>query len=93
MAMLLVVPREELAAERQAMVVGRKPLRELWPVLECLELCFTERVVIGDVRARPTAQAATPTILRSPCLATTASTTREPQPANRISISWPRAPP
>ena len=28
MAMLLVVPGEELAAERQAVVVGRKPLRD-----------------------------------------------------------------
>ena len=40
MAMILVVPGEELAAERQAVVVGRKPLWELGPVLERLELAF-----------------------------------------------------
>ena len=50
MAMFLVVPGEELAAERQAVVVGRKPLRELWPVLERLELAFRERIVVGHVR-------------------------------------------
>ena len=51
MAMLLVVPGEELAAERQAVVVGRKPLRELGPVLKRLELAFREWVVVGYLRA------------------------------------------
>ena len=50
MAMLLVVPGEELAAERQAVVVGRKPLRELRPVLERLELAFRDRSVVGQPR-------------------------------------------
>ncbi len=51
MAMLLIVPEEELAAERQGVVVGRKPLRELGPVLERLELAFRERIVVGHLRA------------------------------------------
>ena len=49
MAMLLVVPGEEFAAERQAVVVGRKPLRELRSVLERLELAFREWIVVGGI--------------------------------------------
>ena len=50
-AVLSVVPGEEFAAECQAMLDGPKTLRELWPVLERLELAFRERIVVGHLRA------------------------------------------
>ena len=39
-AVLVVVPLEKALAERAAILDGAEPSRELWPVLECLELRF-----------------------------------------------------
>src|SRR5437867_10344753 len=51
-AMLGVVPGEELTAKRSPILHGSKPVGEAWAVLEGLELRLRVRVVIGDVRPR-----------------------------------------
>ena len=48
--MLVVVPVEELAAERARVLDALEAFRELRPVLERLELRFGVGVVVGDVR-------------------------------------------
>ena len=48
--MLVVLPMKELRAEVQAVFVAGEAVRELGPVLQCLELALRERVVVGDVR-------------------------------------------
>jgi len=44
-----VVPVEEVAAEGARVLHGAEALGKVRPVLECLELRFAERVVVGDV--------------------------------------------
>ena len=48
-AVLIVVPAEESHAVRPGGLDGGEPAREIGPVLQGLELCFAERVVVGDV--------------------------------------------
>ena len=50
MVVILVVPIEEVAAEASGVLDAAKALGELRLVLECLEVAFRERVVVGHVR-------------------------------------------
>ena len=50
-AMLFVIPEEEVLAESSAVLDGPEPLWELRTVLERPELRFRVRVVITDMRA------------------------------------------
>ena len=47
----VVVPAEEVAAERLGILDAAKAFREVRPILQCFELGLGERVVIGDMRS------------------------------------------
>ncbi len=49
MVMVLVVPIEEVAAEASGILNAAEALGELRLVLECLEVAFGERVVVGYI--------------------------------------------
>ena len=51
-AMLIVVPREEVLAVHARRLDRGEPAGEVGPVLQRLELRLAERVVVGDVRSR-----------------------------------------
>ena len=50
-AMLIVVPREEVLAVHARRLDRGEPAGEVGPVFQRLELRLAERVVVGDVRA------------------------------------------
>ena len=47
--MMIVVPVKELCTVGQGFVIGRKSVREIGLVFECLELAFRERIVVRDM--------------------------------------------
>jgi len=48
--MFVGVPAEEAVAERTGVLDAAEPLREVWPVLQGLELCLGEGLVVRAVR-------------------------------------------
>jgi len=50
-AVLLVVPVKESAAEVEAVVLTGEAVWKVGPVLQCLELALGEGVVVADVRS------------------------------------------
>jgi hypothetical protein len=51
MAMLLVVPAEELLREGAGVLQRAEAFRKPWPVFQRPELAFRIRVIVGDMRA------------------------------------------
>src|SRR5436190_2883120 len=52
MAVVAVVPAEEASAEGAAIFNRAETIRELWSVLERLELSFRIRIIVGAMRTR-----------------------------------------
>ena len=51
MAVLVVVPGEEILRERASILEGFKAFRETRPIFQSPEVAFRIRVVVGNVRA------------------------------------------